>query len=249
MSEKDSDFLHIQGDIDFQERSKSVFSSLDRLEPKNEEEKELKKAISRRPHKVPDHVLHPDKWKKYSLEEDGSERMGKMNASDINKHAALSFLNELKERKKSEDTSQSNKETADAVAKELHISFHKPKSTDNPKTETKRKSVGIQKDGVHMMPEYVVGKAKLPAKSKKLETSMPKDKGKKDVQIGHLLEKEEEEIVDEDVKGPGEGPYVAMEDTEKEDSKKEEVRFAKRKRKQEMNIRKHVKVSDDEEKD
>lgn len=255
MSEKNSDFLHIHGDKDFQKRSESVFASLDRLEPQKEEEKELKRTISKRPHKVPDHVLHPQKWTKYSLEEDGSEQMGRMNANDINKHAALSFLDELKERRKSGSGSQSSKKSADFVKDsdfgkniaESKLHFSKPRSTDNTEMETERISFGSQKDGVHTMPEYVVGKAKLPAKAKKPEPPMPKDdKGTKDVQIEHLLEEEEDEMVDKDTKDSGEGLSVTIEESEKRDSKKEEVKFAKRKRKQEKNIRKHVKISDDD---
>lgn len=254
MSEKNSHFQHIQGDKDFQKRSNSIFSSLDSLEPQKEEEKEVKRTISKRPHRVPDHVLHPQKWTKYSLEEDGSEKMGRMSSNEINKHAALSFLDELKERRKSGGESETfEKKSADFVKDSAERKFHfsKPGSIDDIEMETEKTSFGNQKDGVHMMPEYVVGKAKLPAKSKKLEPSKLKDsKEKKDVQIEHLLEKDDDEVEEKNAKDEGEGPSDTntAEESEKGDKNKE-VKFARRKRKQEKNIRKHVEVSDDEEKD
>ena len=78
MNEATNEFLRIGGDAEFQGRSSSIFSCLDQLEPTlHQDEVDFKQTRPRAPMQVPDHVLHPNKWTKYSLENEGTdERSG-----------------------------------------------------------------------------------------------------------------------------------------------------------------------------
>ena len=44
-------------------------------------------------------VRSPDKWAKYSLADDGTNDLKGLTADQVNKHAALQFLDEIKKRK------------------------------------------------------------------------------------------------------------------------------------------------------
>ena len=75
MAEKDGKFIRLRNvDNSFQERSNFVFAKLDDLTPKTKHEKREEKDKNigskprrRLPKRVPDHVLSPEKWTKYSL--------------------------------------------------------------------------------------------------------------------------------------------------------------------------------------
>ncbi|KXJ27777.1 hypothetical protein AC249_AIPGENE9120 [Exaiptasia diaphana] len=153
MAQEKKEFLHIDGDEGFQSRAKSIFESLDNLEPSKESEKSASPDVARgkrrRPNQVPDHVLHPEKWTKYSLEEDGSESLGRLSANEVNRHAALSFLNEMKNRRKNIE------KEAYLSSDEKHHTFAKPCAKDKDATSTDKEHATC-KQGVNVMPEYVV---------------------------------------------------------------------------------------------
>ena len=75
MAEEDEKFIRLRNvDNSFQERSDFVFAKLDSLVPKagHDEREEKDKNMGRKrrtrlPKRVPDHVLSPEKWTKYSL--------------------------------------------------------------------------------------------------------------------------------------------------------------------------------------
>lgn len=198
MPHENKEFLHITGDEGFQNRAKSVFEGLDSLEPSKQSGESRSRANSRavkrrRPNQVPDHVLNPGKWTKYSLEEDGSQSLGRMSANEVNRHAALSFLDELKKRKKSSEKNSleskfnENQNVTDSAS---HHAFEKP----SPKNVDSTPKNVIIKQGVNVMPEYVVGKTKNSAKSKKIIASANSSSDTKtaDIHISHLLHEDGE---------------------------------------------------------
>lgn len=240
MAQEKKDFLHINGDEGFQSRANSIFESLDNLEPSKESEKSPPRHVSggkrRRPNQVPDHVLHPEKWTKYSLEEDGSESLGRLSANEVNRHAALSFLNDLKNRRKT--TEKESDSSGDQSDNEKHHSFAKPrdKLTDTSSTDRQH---AISKQGVTVMPEYVVGKTKTETKTSKKKkitsvtslssTSSTSQHTHADVHISHLLDTDLE---------PNE--------SELKEHDKEKVVFTKHKHRQSRNIRKQRSNDGDE---
>ena len=134
-------FVHSNGNDQFRSRNEAIFGSLMALEQKHEDatpkddpfsevdvsEKQHRRL--RKPARVPDHVLHPQKYTKYSLEEDGTKTYGHddkdgghhgssaTQGDQLNKRVALDFLKDLRQRKGKEKKC-ANKEAAD-------ISFEK----------------------------------------------------------------------------------------------------------------------------
>ncbi|XP_047135143.1 U5 small nuclear ribonucleoprotein TSSC4 isoform X1 [Hydra vulgaris] len=133
-SEKDGE------DENFKKRVDSIFGHLDDIQKKHENvvidyekcvyplkyniqfqsedrfdiapNKNKDSAKRKLPKQVPDHVLNPQKWKKYSLEEDGSNVPYGLSPDDLNRQVALGFLESLKKRKSDcqleKDTNQIN---------------------------------------------------------------------------------------------------------------------------------------------
>ena len=105
-------FVHSSSNVTFNQRNDAIFGGLSGLEEKYEKEVPkddpfaetcAKKGKPRRPHKVPDHVLHPEKWTKYSLEEDGTGAVASGQTGDaLNQEIAVNFIAELKNRKAKE---------------------------------------------------------------------------------------------------------------------------------------------------
>lgn len=144
--EGDASMLSIDGDDQFKTRSNAVFASLAVLERKHEQEviKEdpfaenlagvgdgQTKRKNRRPHRVPDHVLHPQKWTEYSLKEDGTSipggTAGNLKGDNLNKNIALDFLHDLKKRKKIETGCGDSSNAEGTSGKEgEEVQFHKP---------------------------------------------------------------------------------------------------------------------------
>jgi len=238
MTQEKKEFMKIDGDAGFQNRAKSIFEGLDGLEPQKETERsssrERASAKRRRPQQVPDHVLHPEKWTKYSLEEDGSEHLGRLNPNEVNRHAAFSFLNELKDRKRSidKDKNTTEKDSSSQEKQSEKHSFTKASERTTQSSSEDHRPQESSKQGVNVMPEYVVGQTKQHNKTKRTETgqlSSSKQQFGSGVQINHLLQAEQETVADQD-------------ESNIEEQKSEKVVFAKRKHSR--NIRKHK--SDDE---
>ena len=104
MADCSGEYLHIRGDSKFQQRSNAVFSCLDNLEPHSADiapENDTVSPLGRC--KKPDHVLHPERWKKYSLE-DVKETVDGLSGDELNRHTALSFLEDLRKRKAQDET-------------------------------------------------------------------------------------------------------------------------------------------------
>ncbi|EDO44644.1 predicted protein [Nematostella vectensis] len=260
MSEKEENFLHISGDKDFQKRSDSVFSSLDRLEPTRHEEDgddpdniRVTRGRRRRPNRVPDHVLHPEKWTKYSLEEDGTEEFSGVMPNDLNKHVARSFIAELEKRKQTgkEGTGTDASEMQDSGAvntcqSDKHVFT---KHVAESKVVPSPSSHG--KQGVLMMPEYVVGQK--PDKQKK-KVTRDESQGsvksqEKTVGITHL-QVEQDEVEEEEISTTtlttGENQRDSENKEVSNDTGEDKVTFVKRKHKERKGLRKHVKADNDD---
>ena len=120
-------FAHSGVDAKFRARNSAIFGGLSDLEEKHEQEIPKDDPFSenvpvkkqpRKPQRVPQHVLHPEKWTEYSLEEDGTQQLCKegKTADDLNKNVALNFLEDLRERKEDEDKNSSQNTSKDFVS-------------------------------------------------------------------------------------------------------------------------------------
>ena len=233
MTEKKDEFLRINGDTDFQGRSASIFGCLDKLEPQQNNEIEPKPLGARAPKRVPDHVLHPEKWTEYSLEDDGTDKNSGMTGDVLNRHVALSFMDEIRKRKEN----QSKDTDSEVVMSEKHVFS---KSAIKHKMEVDEVSTQSQiVEGVNVMPEYVVGVS--PAKTSRKEHKIqPADKKLHSscvtVCLGHL---EEKEVVD-DVSDISKTVADSVEEQQ------EGAKFTKRKVKKRSGLREHKSSAEDE---
>ncbi|XP_068750362.1 uncharacterized protein [Montipora capricornis] len=232
MSEETKDFMRITGDDDFQGRSNSVFSCLDQLEPACKSELDSKQTRPRAPMKVPDHVLHPDKWTKYSLEDDGTERSPGMSGDALNRHVALSFMDEMRKRK--DNASDLSESDSDIVMSEKHTFS---------KSVTKHKLLGDQVpvksqfvEGVNVMAEYTVGKS--PPKVAKVANKGQADELPSATQANPICL---EHLNDKDTELDNSNKVSAL---PKEQQDKE--KFAKRKVKSRHGLRMQKSVTEDE---
>lgn len=239
MSEKKDDFLRIGGDSNFQDRSNAIFGCLDKLEPEQKAEKsetESKPLGPRAPKRVPEHVLHPEKWTKYSLEYDGTENNTGMTGDALNRQTALSFLEEIRKRK--ENTCKSAELESDVVMAEKHV-FSKSAIKHKMEVDEDHSRSQIV-EGVNIMPEYVVGQS--PAKTPKRQPPQAQsaDKTKHSPGDGVCLEHLEEQETVETARSTKEVSDSAEE-------QKEKATFTKRKVKVRGRLREHKSSVDDDE--
>ena len=93
---------------------------------------------------TPGYIKHPEKWTKYDLKEDGTEQMEGMSADQMNRAAALQFL-------------QERQSLADSELTDEKVMFRRPKNSkrvlSNTSTDTTTRAGGI-----HVMPEFQFGK-------------------------------------------------------------------------------------------
>lgn len=235
MTEKKEDFLRISGDSDFQGRSNSIFGCLDKLEPQqkaDDGEPECKPQGARPPRRVPDHILHPQKWTKYSLEEDGSERIQGISGDALNRQAALSFMDEIRKRK--EDAPKENSES-DVEMTEKHVFSKTAIKHKMEIDEIPSRSQIVE--GVNIMAEYVVGRSRAKAPKTQLSSA---EKGFRSagnsVELDHLQNQEVSDYSLEKTKQVSDSAT----------GEKQEASFTKRKIKGRKGLRER-KGTDDEE--
>lgn len=237
MAEKKEDFLRISGDSDFQGRSNSIFGCLDKLEP---EQKADDSEIERKPHgarlpsrprRVPDHILHPEKWTKYSLEEDGSDKIPGMSGDALNRHAALSFMDEIRNRK--ENAPKENSES-DVEMTEKHVFSKSAIKHKMEVDETPPRSQIVE--GVNVMAEYVVGRsrAKVP-KTQLSSAENPLRSPEDSVELDHLQDQEASDDSTEKTENVSDSA-----------TEKQEGSFVKRKVKVRKGLRERKSTEDDE---
>eukprot|EP00794_Sanderia_malayensis_P016999 gene16999-18711_t len=222
MEKDDTSFTHLNADGQFQSRSDAIFSNLANLEKKHEKEIPVEDPFAenfeggrrgkRVPSRVPEHVLKPDKWKKYSLEEDGTgsshhHHQGRENKSgdSLNEKIATDFLQELSERKRLnvQVNDKSDVDSKKMDMEEEKIVFHKPSSL-----KRKRDKVEMDEERGHDDDdENIVGQAgkfftmktyefgqerKEGDKKSKDNATEKKEMPEKELALGHLDEKDEE---------------------------------------------------------
>ena len=148
-----------------------------------------KQSVCRRKHfsrhsshlSTPDYLKHPERWIKYDLKQDGTEKLHGMTAEQQNKAAAFEFLREVR---KSDEDKITNETEYDTTKK---VVFKKPaglkqgvrniKGTQcshlpiSPQLSDKqvKLSDSDHKCNVHVMPEYQVGAKR----EKKLKRAHP----------------------------------------------------------------------------
>lgn len=243
MTEKKDEFLRIGGDSDFQGRSNSIFGCLDKLEPEQKTEKsetESKPFGARAPKRVPDHVLHPEKWTKYSLEEDGSEKNAGLTGDALNRHAALSLMDEIRKRK--ENSNKSVELESDVVMAEKHVFSKSAVKHKMEVDEIPPKSLIV--DGVNIMPEYVIGQS--PAKTPKTQSQAhPAKKTPHSPEDAVCLEHlEEQDTLDPGIDSVSSEITKQISDSAGE--KKDRATFTKRKVKARGRLRERKSSEDDE---
>ena len=166
---------------------------------------------NRRPARVPDHILHPEKWKKYSLEDDGSSSYAS-GGDSLNRQVALSFLNDLRKRKSS-DASGSDALSEASPKLKHNFTIHSNETvkddkrlTDEEGTEPSKeikldvKNVNVseniwqsggQSGRHHVMDTYEFGQAKFNKASagcKRTSNSASEDRGKDtELSLDHLV--------------------------------------------------------------
>ncbi|EFA11351.1 U5 small nuclear ribonucleoprotein TSSC4 [Tribolium castaneum] len=205
MDKPDLPFMLKNSNKNFMERQKSIFDQLSTLTCNLQKDEEMevegpkvsnranrsvmrqfrgKESIFKRPQDpvsknymrtIPDFKKNPHKWTKYSLADVKDEDM----SDRSNTKAALSFLNELKNRN-SEMVTDKSEEMKKIVFKKVHTTTVK----DNLKSEDEKPSFRSSKV---VMPEYVVGqKVKKDKKNKKIQSG-----GGGQLKLDHLLDGDE----------------------------------------------------------
>ncbi|XP_012528531.2 protein TSSC4 isoform X2 [Monomorium pharaonis] len=158
---------------------------------------------------IPDHHRNPHKWTKYTLDDVSSEDMTERS----NMQAAMSFLKDLKSRKRKENVDECDEEmdiepcesntqsnsrrfkSRKSASSSSRITFRKPqtaKETANDGAvinETDDKPVF--RSSKIILPEYVIGQK--PKKTCKQNRPMVKVDRSKELRLDHLQEPDEEE--------------------------------------------------------
>lgn len=134
---------------------------------------------------VPDYRRNPQKWTKYTLSDVSQDDM----SDQSNTAAAMSFLRELKAKKKSEQMAMDTEVKA--------ITFKKPSSfipnsvpTDDQDNKDKYETPSFRSSKL-IMPEYVIGGKKTPKRiTSTSKPSNPKP-SLKEIKLDHLVEDDE----------------------------------------------------------
>lgn len=193
---KKAKYSQINGDDGFQQRSSAVFSCLDRLEPARESEPQ--RTGRRFPRQVPDHVVHPEKWTKYSLEDDGTSGLQGATGDAANRNIALSFLDDLRKRRASESNHESASRGPTAEARDGKPVFSAKSKVEAAKaTKLCAERQSRVKDGVNVMPEHVVGKTPkkgsvAPARVQRAADGSRSAEPRQAVGLEHLLDERDE---------------------------------------------------------
>nr|XP_012225643.1 PREDICTED: protein TSSC4 [Linepithema humile] len=157
---------------------------------------------------IPDYHRNPHKWVKYSLDDVSSEDM----TDRSNTQAAMSFLRELKARRKNEEVNQYEENMdvepcksnlQDSVEMQFkskkrtlksQITFRKPQNEATENSETviiKSDDRPVFRSSKIILPEYVVGQK--PKKINKQDRPVIKIDRSKELKLDHLQEPDEED--------------------------------------------------------
>ena len=145
------------------------------------------------PRRTPDHVVNPNKYKKYDLSDVSKDQL----SDRSNSRAAFDFLRQLKDRQN--DDLESNEENpAESSEEERKVSFKKPSTFKKPPSveSTSKPSAAVQDGHKRILPEYEFGqKAKKSVVKLSDKTSEKSGKIKspsKTISLSHLDEEDED---------------------------------------------------------
>jgi len=141
----------------------------------------------RGPRRTPDHVVNPNKYKKYDLSDVSKDQL----SDRSNSRAAFDFLRQLKDRKNDDESDENPTESSE----ERKVSFKKPSTFKKPPSvESTSKPSAVQDGHKRILPECVVGqKAKKSVVKLSDKTSeKSKIKSSKTISLSHLDEEDED---------------------------------------------------------
>ena len=151
--------------------------------PKASSKRGYQRMSSRR---TPDYVKHPERWVKYDLKEDGTEKMKGLSADQVNKAAALEFL----QTRSCSGNTEVEHETSECGATGK-LMFKKPKNRVRQKqtecyseTDPSTPPLNRPRNNVHVMKEYRVGARR----EEKLKRTRPALELNSSVRLTHLEE-------------------------------------------------------------
>ncbi|KYQ57690.1 Protein TSSC4 [Trachymyrmex zeteki] len=193
------------------ERRKRPAPSDDRRQKRETKRFSGKESIFKRPEgpaprtnfrNIPDYHRNPHKWVKYSLDDVSSEDM----TEHSNTQAAMSFLRELKARRKKEEIDECGEEMDIEIcesnstetrfkfkkrASSSQITFKKPRTREIMENIAEPDDKPIFKSSKIILPEYVIGQK--PKKTCKQNRPVIKVDRSKELRLDHLQEPDEEE--------------------------------------------------------
>ncbi|XP_018403445.1 PREDICTED: uncharacterized protein LOC108780291 isoform X2 [Cyphomyrmex costatus] len=195
-------------DTAMDERRKRSASSDDRRQKRETKRFSGKESIFKRPEgpaprtnfrNIPDYHRNPHKWVKYSLDDVSSEDMTERS----NTQAAMSFLRELKARRKKKEIEEHGEEmdveTCESNSTETRFKFKNTASSSQitfkkPRTREimeESDDKPIFKSSKIILPEYVIGQK--PKRICKQNRPVIKVNRSKELKLDHLQEPDEEE--------------------------------------------------------
>lgn len=190
-------------DAEVDERRKRSAPSDDRRQKRETKRFRGKESIFKRPEglpprtnfrNIPDYHRNPHKWVKYTLDDVSNEDLTERS----NTQAAMSFLRELKARKKKDEVEEEmDVEPCESNSTETRfkykkcassqIAFKKPRTEDIAELDDKP----VFRSSKIILPEYVIGEK--PKKKCKQNRSVVKIDRSKELKLDHLQEPDEEE--------------------------------------------------------
>jgi len=141
----------------------------------------------RGPRRTPDHVVNPNKYKKYDLSDVSKDQL----SDRSNSRAAFDFLRQLKDSKNDDESDENPTESSE----ERKVSFKKPSTFKKPPSvESTSKPSAVQDGHKRILPEYELGqKAKKSVVKLSDKTSeKSKIKSSKTISLSHLDEEDED---------------------------------------------------------
>jgi len=136
--------------------------------------------------RTPDHVVNPNKYKKYDLSDVSKDQL----SDRSNSRAAFDFLRQLKDRKNNDESNENPAENSE----ERKVSFKKPSTFKKPPSvESTSKPSAVQDGHKRILPEYEFGqKAKKSVVKSDKTSEKSKNKSSKTISLSHLDEEDED---------------------------------------------------------
>jgi len=192
-----------------EQRKRPASSEADRRQKRETKRFSGKESIFKRPEgpaprtnfrNIPDYHRNPHKWVKYSLDDVSNEDM----TEHSNTQAAMSFLRELKARRKKEEIDECgeemNIETCESNSTETQfkkrssssqITFKKPRTRETMEDIVEPDDKPIFRSSKIILPEYVIGQK--PKRTCKQNRPVIKVDRSKELRLDHLQEPDKEE--------------------------------------------------------